>query len=58
MAAEAKAQTELQDFESLFSLAGKVAVVVCRLPPENDIEHAACHFVTVLPSPSSSLPFL
>ena len=31
MAAEAKAQTELQDFESLFSLDGKVAVVVCRL---------------------------
>ena len=31
MATEAKAQTELQDFESLFSLDGKVAVVVCRL---------------------------
>ena len=31
MAAEAKAQTELQDFDSLFSLDGKVAVVVCRL---------------------------
>ena len=33
MAAEAKAQAELQDFESLFSLEGKVAVVVCCLPP-------------------------
>ena len=32
MAAEAKAQTNLRDFESLFSLEGKVAVVVCRLP--------------------------
>ena len=31
MAAEAKSQTELQDFESLFSLDGKIAVVVCRL---------------------------
>ena len=29
MAAEAKAQTELQDFKSLFSLEGKVVVVVC-----------------------------
>ena len=37
MAAEAKAQTELQDFKSLFSLEGKVVVVVCTilhfLPP-------------------------
>ena len=31
MAAEAKAQAELQDIESLFSLEGKVAVVVCCL---------------------------
>lgn len=31
MAAEAKAQTELQDFKSLFSLEGKVVVVVCTI---------------------------
>lgn len=43
MAAEAKAQTELQDFKSLFSLEGKVVVVVCTpslpylpLPNKND----------------------
>ena len=33
MATEAKAQTELHDFESLFSLEGKVVVVVCSSPP-------------------------
>ena len=32
MSAEAKVQTELHDFKSLFSLEGKVVVVVCCLP--------------------------
>lgn len=38
MAAEAKAQTELRDFKSLFSLEGKVVVVVCTPPlPRPDL---------------------
>ena len=46
MAAEAKAQTELQDFESLFSLDGKVAVVVCRL--FNSLVYGSCLGETML----------
>lgn len=46
MAAEAKAQTELQDFGSLFSLEGKVAVVVCLFPLRmiTKFDSSSCRF--------------